>query len=300
MTRYTWISLSVALLVGTMACAPAAVEPEAEAEFVTNERGLDRRNMDEAADPCDDFYQYANGQWLERNPIPPEYSVWSMSNEMRERNMLLLREILEESAAAGAEKGTNRQKVGDFWTTGMDTDKIEAEGPASIAADLERIEGMETLDDLQQVVRDLQLEGIGVLFEIAIFQDLMNSEQYLLYAIQGGIGLPDRDYYTREDEESAQLRSDYVAHISNMLQLMEIQPRRRRPRPRPFSPRRPAWPRLRSPTSSCATRPTTTTSRPWRPPTLRRPTSRGPASPSISVSATWRTSPTPSRTSSRR
>jgi putative endopeptidase len=213
MSRKTATALSLVLLLAAAGCATTQVEQE----YKSNERGLDRRNMDESVGPCEDFYQYANGKWMERNPIPPEYSVWSISNEMRERNEVLLREILEDSAAANAPKGSNEEKVGDFWTTGMDTDAIEAAQAAPLAADLERIDKMSSLADLQAIARDMHLEGIPVVFDYGVFQDLMNSEQYILYAVQGGLGLPDRDYYTRE---SAALRDKYVVHVSNMLQLL--------------------------------------------------------------------------------
>jgi putative endopeptidase len=220
MTTKIATALSLALLLTAAGCSTT----QDDQPYTTNERGLDRRNMDETVEPCADFYQYANGKWMERNPIPAEYSVWSISNEMRERNNLLLREILEEAAAANAAKGTNEQKAGDFWTTGMDTDTIEAAQAAPLATDLERIDTMSSTADLQSIIRDMHLEGIPVLFDYGVFQDLMDSEQYIFYAVQGGLGLPDRDYYTRDDEESATLREKYVAHISNMLQLLGESP----------------------------------------------------------------------------
>lgn len=195
------------------------VAPVAAAGF-TNERGLDRRNMDLSVDPCEDFYQYANGNWLKNNPIPDEYSIWSISNEVRERNFALLKEILEEAAADGdAPQGSNRQKIGDFYATAMDLEKIEKQGTAPLADDLERIAMAESVDDIKAIIRDYHVEGIPVLFEGAVFQDLKNSEMYIMYAVQGGLGLPDRDYYTRTDEESVELRKKYVAHVSKMLQL---------------------------------------------------------------------------------
>ena len=189
-------------------------------DYRTNERGLDRRNLDTATDACVDFYQYANGNWLALNPIPDEYSSWGISHEMYERNLALLMQIMEEAADANAPKGTNQQKVGDFWYTGMDTERIESQGLAPLKADLERVEAIAGVEDVAAMVRDLHAEGVSVLFDQGIFQDLKNSEQYLYYAVQGGLGLPDRDYYTREDEESAKLREQYVAHVSTMLQLM--------------------------------------------------------------------------------
>ena len=189
-------------------------------DYRTNERGLDRRNLDTATDACVDFYQFANGNWLALNPIPDEYSMWGISHEMYERNLALLRQIMEEADDADAPKGTNEQKVGDFWHTGMDIEKIEAQGLAPLKADLERVDAIAAVEEVAAMVRDLHAEGVSVLFDQGIFQDLKDSEQYLYYAVQGGLGLPDRDYYTREDEESAKLRRQYVSHVSAMLQLM--------------------------------------------------------------------------------
>ena len=203
-----------------LAASPARTEETAEEPYKTNERGLDRRNMDLTTDPCTDFYQYANGSWLAGNPIPEDQSSWGMSSELRERNYEVLRRILEESAAADAEPGTNRRKAGDFWRTAMDTEKLERDGAAPLAADLKRIAAIEDLADLQAFIEDFHVQGSNLLFDATVFQDLKNSEQYIFYATQGGLGLPDRDYYTREDEESAELRGKYVAHVSAMLRLL--------------------------------------------------------------------------------
>jgi len=215
MQRILGVTLALVMVLTAAGCDATSYE-----KFTTNERGLDRRNMDETVNPCDDFYAYANGNWFERNPIPAEYSVWSVSNEMRERNNLLLREILEDAAGSGAPQGTNKQKVGDFWTSGMDTESIEQAGSTPLAADMERIAEAQSLSDLQAIINDLHVEGIAVLFDFGIDQDLKNTDQYILYATQGGLGLPDRDYYIREDEESEELRKKYVAHVSAMLQLL--------------------------------------------------------------------------------
>ena len=189
-------------------------------EYKTNTRGLDRRNMDLTLSPCDDFYQFANGNWLARNPIPEEESSWGTSSELRERNYEVLREILEESATTHAEAGTNRQKAGDFWRTAIDTEKLNKDGAAPLAADMKRIAGIKNLASLQAFLFDFHAQGTDLLFDLAVFQDLKNSDRYIVYATQGGLGLPDRDYYTRDDEESVVLRQKYTNHISAMLQLL--------------------------------------------------------------------------------
>lgn len=191
-----------------------------EKPFTTNERGLDRRNMDLAVSPCVDFYQYANGGWLARNPVPADQSSWSLGREMGERNYTLLREILEQSAAADAAAGTNQRKVGDFWRTAMDTATIEKDGLAPLAADLERIAKLQSAEDVTAWVREQHLRGNSTLFDFGVLQDLKDSQKYLVYAVQGGLGLPDRDYYTRTDDESKKLREKYVAHVAAMLELL--------------------------------------------------------------------------------
>ncbi len=191
-----------------------------EKPFTTNERGLDRRNMDLSVSPCVDFYQYANGGWLARNPVPADQSSWSLGREMRERNYTLLREILEQSAAADAAAGTNQRKAGDFWKTAMDTEKLEKDGLAPLAADLERIAKLQSIEDVTAWVREQHVRGDETLFSVAVFQDLKDSRKYIVYAFQGGLGLPDRDYYTRTDEESKKLREKYVAHVAAMLELL--------------------------------------------------------------------------------
>ena len=127
MRRALVATLTVLLAIAGAACGPAD-EPAEPEPYVSNTHGLDARNMDLTVDACTNFYLYANGAWIGRNPIPPEQSTWSIGNEMQERNYELLRVILEESAASDAEIGTNRRRVGDFWSTGMDVARIEAAG----------------------------------------------------------------------------------------------------------------------------------------------------------------------------
>jgi putative endopeptidase len=216
---------AAALALAPLAAAALHAAPHAdEVPYATNEHGLDRRNMDPSADPCVDFYQYANGGWMAKNPVPPDQSSWGLGSEVRERNYVLLREILDQAAAATAAAGTNKQRVGDFWRTAMDTAAIERQGVEPLAGDLARIAKMASADDVVSWVRDQQGAGNSTLFGLGVQPDLQDSARYMVYAVQGGLGLPERDYYTRTDAEAAKLRDQYVAHVAAMLALLGDRP----------------------------------------------------------------------------
>jgi len=190
-----------------------------------NEHGLDRANLDTTVSPCVDFYQYANGGWLKNNPIPAAYSVWGIDQEMKERNDSLLHKILEDAAAnPNAPKGTNLQKIGDFYAAAMDTAKIESAGLAPLKPDFDRITAIASIKDLQAAINYFHATGDQMLFGADADQDLKNSEKEIAYCTQDGLGLPDRDYYTRPDSESQKIRTQYVEHVANMLHLLGDKP----------------------------------------------------------------------------
>jgi putative endopeptidase len=186
----------------------------------SNDHGLDAANMDPSAGACRDFFQYADGGWLKSNPIPPAYSLWSLDDEINERNLSILKNILENAAAHPGASGETAQKIGDFYAAAMDEAGIEKAGAAPLKGDLGAIAALKSPADIATLVRDWQRRGNEVLFDFAAQPDLKDSNKDIAYAGQGGLGLPDRDYYTRDDAKSRELRTKYQAHVARMLGLL--------------------------------------------------------------------------------
>jgi putative endopeptidase len=205
-----------------------------------NEHGLDAANFDPAAGACRDFFQYADGGWLKSNPIPPAYSRWSLDDEINERNFGILKKVLETAAAQNAATnpaatnpaatnpaaghlgapGEASQKIGDFYAAAMDEAAIEKKGITPLKADLAAIAKLESPTDIAALVRDWQRQGNQVLFDLEAQPDLKDSNKDIAYAGQGGLGLPDRDYYMRDDAKSRELRTKYQAHVARVLGLL--------------------------------------------------------------------------------
>ena len=180
----------------------------------------DMTNLDPSVSACVDFNQYANGGWLKKNPIPPAYSNWGVGNVLNESNREQLRTILENAAKSNAKMGSNEQKIGDFYTSCMDETAVEAQGAKPLAPELARIDKIQNISDLRSEVARLQTHGVGVLFGFGSQQDRKNSSEVIAGAFQGGLGLPDRDYYTKTDDKSKELRGQFVEHVKKMLTLL--------------------------------------------------------------------------------
>ena len=181
--------------------------------------GFSEANLDRSCKPCDDFNQFAMGGWMKNNPIPAEYPNWGSFTMLADRNQASMRVILEEAAKANAAPGSNQQKIGDFYSSCLDTAAVDAAGAKPLAADFTAIDQAKDANALQPLIARLQQTGNGYLFRFDSTQDLDESTQVIAEINQGGLGLPDRDYYTRTDEKSAQLRTDYVAHVAKMFVL---------------------------------------------------------------------------------
>jgi putative endopeptidase len=182
--------------------------------------GLQTGNIDSSVSPCHDFFQYANGSWLHTTQIPPDYDTWGVDEEIDQHSLSILRDILDNAASHPGDPGSTSQKIGDFFAAAMDEQAIERAGLAPLRDDLEAIAALKSADDVAVLVRAWHVRGFDVLFELQAQEDLKDSNTYIAYAGQGGLGLPDRDYYLRSDARSALLRVHYREHIEHMLGLL--------------------------------------------------------------------------------
>ena len=225
--RSTYLSLLAAGVMAALSFTVTAPAGQSGGQGSGSEHhGIDIISLDKTCKPCQDFYRYANGEWLKKNPIPPAYPSWGRFTELAERNREHLHQILEKAAAnRNPAPGSNEQKIGDFYASCMDEKQVNAEGIKPLAPEFERLQAIKNLTDLQAEVARLQLEGVNALFDFGSTQDAKNSSQVIGGAEQGGLGLPDRDYYLDTgnksvDEKNREIRSKYVEHVAKMFQLM--------------------------------------------------------------------------------
>jgi putative endopeptidase len=174
-------------------------------------------NLDTTVNPGQDFFQYANGGWLKQNPIPNTESAWGIGNVVREQLYLNLRRINEESAAGVSAPGSDKQKIGDFWATAMDTAKADRLGIHPLDPVFARIDAIRNANDAMDVAFALNPLQVGPFFSAGVYQDERKSDVMSVHLSQGGLGLPDRDFYVNSDTGVARIRVEYVAHIARTL-----------------------------------------------------------------------------------
>ena len=186
-----------------------------------NPPAFDVKNMDTSVKPQDDFFSYANGTWLKNTPIPPEESRWGSFNELIEKNNDALHEVAEKAVKTPMHPklAPEAQKVADYYASGMDEAAVNAAKATPLADEMKRIDAIKDRQDVLNEIGHLHALGVTALFGFTSGQDDKNSTMEISQAYQDGLGLPDRDYYTKTDDASKKLRDQYVDHVTKMLTL---------------------------------------------------------------------------------
>ncbi len=186
--------------------------------------GIDQTTFDTSVKPGDNFFLYVNGNWIKHNPIPPEYSRWGAFPKLRDDNLAALHEILEGLVKSTQPLDADSRKLRDFYKTAMDEAKLEEAGAKPLSGALEQIAKISNPKELLAAVARLQLAGTPALFRMGVRQDEKQSTVYAVYAYQGGLGLPERDYYLGATDDSKKIRDQYREHVAKMLELVGVAP----------------------------------------------------------------------------
>ncbi|RZQ56179.1 peptidase M13 [Pseudidiomarina tainanensis] len=229
MNKVSTIALSVALALGVAACSPQQTteqqnqqaKQEQPQQQLTSGLRLDAFNTD--VRPQDDLFQFVNGTWYENTEIPADKSRIGSFLELRERNQERLRTLIETASAQEAEEGSNAQKIGDFFNSYMDVEKLNSLGYTPIAADLQAIAQVETHADVVERFAELAKIGVSGPFGFYVYGDKKNPDYNALYMGQSGLSLPDRDYYLKDEEKFVEIRNAYKAYIKDILALVDYE-----------------------------------------------------------------------------
>jgi len=185
---------------------PLASTPHAKVQFSPD-------LLDKTIDPCTDFYAYACSKWQAQNPIPSDRSSWGRFNELQERGENTIRGILEKYSANDPKRSSDGQKIGDYYQTCMDESAIESAGTAPLGPQMKAIAELKSKEDLAKEAIRLHHSGIPVFFGFGSDQDFKDATQVIAVADQGGMSLPDKDYYLKDDAKSVEIRKQYVEHV---------------------------------------------------------------------------------------
>ena len=186
--------------------------------------GFDPTAVDKTADPCVDFYQYACGNFAKVHPIPADAPEFDEFYNLLEYNTQVLHDLLQQAASSEARQGTNEQKIGDYYQSCLDTAAIDKRGVAPIEPELRQIAALKSKAELPQLAAQLSRMGVDVFFDYSSMPDFKDATMNIAAIDQGGLGLPEKDYYLRTDAKSEETRKQYVAHLANMLKLLGDSP----------------------------------------------------------------------------
>ena len=219
-------SLAVLPLLLAAAFSVAQTAPtttSSSSEFPKQIPNFDLTAIDKTVDPCVDFYQYSCGNWIKNNPIPADKTRWGRFNELDEHNLYVLRDLLDQAQAPGKHSAI-QQKVGDYYAACMDESTVEKKGTAPLQPEMERIAAIKSKQELIPQVAYMHSNGIPVLFSFYPMPDMHDSSLTIPNLDQGGITLPDRDYYIKDDAKSVETRQKYQEHVQKMFELAGDKP----------------------------------------------------------------------------
>ncbi|HYN14852.1 MAG TPA: M13 family metallopeptidase [Terriglobales bacterium] len=218
------------LLAAVLAMSAAAAGQSAKPAQAAYTQVLDAPSMDKTVDPCVDFFTFSCGGWIKNNPIPADQSSWDAYGKLQEENRQVLRQILEAAAVPSPKRSAEEQKIGDYYASCMDEAAIEKLGATPLKPDLDRIARLKSKADLPGELAHLHPNDVGSflgrasLFSFGSNQDAKNSTEFIAEVDQGGIGLPDRDFYFKDDPKSEEIRKQYLAHVQKMFVLLGDKP----------------------------------------------------------------------------
>jgi len=185
-----------------------------------NDTGINLANLDTTVSPHVDFYKYACGGWMKKNPLTGEYSRFGSFDKLSENNREQLKGLITEIAAKSAENGSVEQKIGDLYNLAMDSTKLNKDGYSPIQADLKKIASIKQTSELSKLLPDLLMSGLTPYFSVYVDADPMSSSQYLVQTHQGGISLEEREYYLDNDTHTKMIRDKYKLHVVKMFELV--------------------------------------------------------------------------------
>ena len=219
--RLSCLALLVAGLAAAAAAQTAPRSTSAPEPTLPYSPSLDVTSMDKSVDPCVNLYRYACGGWMAKNPIPPDQTSWDVYAKLFQDNLLFLRGILEQAEVDSSSRNQVTREIGDFYAACMDESAVEKRGVSALQPQLEAIAKLESARELAPLVARLQLAyGRSILFGAGSTQDPDDSEKVIAELDQGGLGLPDRDYYTKDDAKSKETRERYLQHVQKMFALL--------------------------------------------------------------------------------
>ena len=225
------VCLSLLLLVAlSLANAQTSFAQQSSAPALPNSPSLDLSSMDKSVDPCVDLYRYSCGGWQKKNPIPPDQTSWSVYGKLYQDNLIFLRGMLEQAAQPTEQRGAVTQQIGDFYAACMDEGAVEKRGLSAIQPELDAIARIGAAKELTPLVGRLQLTysrysySSSILFSAGSTQDPDDSEHVIADVDQGGLGMPDRDYYLKDDAKSKEAREHYVQHVQKVFELIGESP----------------------------------------------------------------------------